>query len=137
VEATVDGEFLRCESDSKGFFACKDGLYPHISVADREKLKADNPMKVCYDADGKDEPPCKKEGKDPIPYRRDRNLGTVKSGCVLSGFSDETACGDGKVPGLASTRPAIPNVCADTNIAPLCSDEKNNKDGTYKEGSCH
>jgi len=72
-EAETNGDFLRCPESTEGWFACEDGLYPMISVADREKLIADNPFKVCYDADGKDEPPCKdekdaKEGNDPLPY---------------------------------------------------------------------
>jgi hypothetical protein len=49
-ESVEDGAFLRCSKFSKGFIACADGLYPHISLADRTKLLEDNPINVCYDA---------------------------------------------------------------------------------------
>jgi hypothetical protein len=51
-------------------------------------------------------------------------------------FVDDGECGDGKVPGLASTRPEKPNVCGDTNIAPLCSDDKNLNDTVEDTGRC-
>jgi len=50
IESVEDGDYLRCSAKSKGFLACKDGLYPHISLVDRTKLKVDNPINVCYDA---------------------------------------------------------------------------------------
>jgi len=59
IESVEDGEYLRCSAGSKGFMACKDGLFPHISLVDRTKLFEDNPINVCYDAKGKDEKPCK------------------------------------------------------------------------------
>lgn len=104
--------------------ACKDGLFPHISLVDRTKLFEDNPINVCYDAKGKDEKPCKNAQEGDSDYARDRN--TAVASCHAD--ATESECGDGKVPGAASTRPEKPNVCDDTNSPPLCTDDKNLND---------